>query len=316
MRKPLSPFYLMNIVFIGLAASLTYGLVSTALLYAVEPRIAPAFLEAYFTSFRTILSLGLILGTALLVYKTQYLIPDILRDSFTTRQLARSSYPLYEQRYLSRRRSLTFAAEFVIAAFIIFTLCQFPLQSPAEDLMIIAACAEYGFGVYVGRKLCYAGMMLHSLLPIRVRRNLFANRELDEINSYVNIVSTLTILFVYVHVTNYYDAPFLCGSAAGESVRMFLILPAVIATPVLLIFNFYPRVVLRKVYSRSIEVELKRLRSVLSNEELSAFERRSHLVDFERMSQDQVRFNLRLTLNDLPIGIIIMIMILGPLLGK
>lgn len=37
-----------------------------------------------------------------------------------------------------------------------------------------------------------------------------------------------------------YEGPFLYDSILGQSIKPFLLLPAIIATPVLLIFNFYP----------------------------------------------------------------------------
>jgi len=186
----------------------------------------------------------------------------------------------------------------------------------ADRLMIIAACAQYGLGVYVGRKLCYAGMMFHSLLAARISRNLFKNRELDAINSYVHIVSTLTIVFVYVHVRSYYAGPFTYGSELGESIKPLLVVPAIIATPVLLIFNLYARTVLRKLYDESIDVEVKQLQDVLRREGLSPFEKRSYLIAFNKMSRDELRFSLQLSLSDLPIGITILIMILEPLIRR
>ena len=182
--------------------------------------------------------------------------------------------------------------------------------------MIVAACAQWALGVYVGRKLCYAGMMLHSLTSVTVHRNLFKRRELDEINTYVHIASTLTIIFVYVHIRAYFQGPFLYHSALGESIKLFLVLPAVIATPVLLIFNFYPRVVLRKLYGESIDLEVGELQTALQDEATSPFSKRSYLIAFDKMCRDELRYSMQLTLSDLPIGITILIMILEPLIRR
>lgn len=307
----------MKTVFAGLAISLAYGLLSAAFLYFSEGGADwQQFLIAYNNSFKTLLSMGLILGSALVVFLSQGVIPDAIEKAFTEGQLASTDYFIYKNRFTSRRRSMSFAAEFAVAGFIIFYSCQFPLSASAEALMIIPACAQYALGVYVGRKLLYAGMMLHSLLGITATRNLFKERELDEINSYVNIVSTLTIIFVYVHVIGYYEGPFRYSTVFGESVRILLILPALIATPVLLIFNFYPRVVLRKLYGQSIDIEVKKLQEALQNEGLSSFEKKSYLIEFDKMYREELRYNLQLTLSDLPIGITILIMVLEPLLGK
>jgi len=303
----------MLLFFLGLALSVAYGLLASALVwYLVSKSDGQLFFAAYTTSFKTILSLGLILGTALIVFYRQEVIPHTIEKAFKG-QLTQD-YFYYKRRFSSLRISLTFSAEMILVAFVIFSYSQFPLSKPGEVFMLIAACAEYGFAVYVGRKLMYTAMMLHSLLAIPVKRNLFRKRELDGINPYVHVASTLTIIFLYVHMIGYYDGPFLYGSILGRSIKVFLILLPLIATPVLLIFNFYPRIVLTKIYDQSIDVEIARLKKAMRNEALSAYEKRSYLIEFNKMSRDELRYSIQLALTDLPIGITILIMVLQPLL--
>ena len=307
----------MNTLFCGLAASLAYGLVGACVLFRLGGiGQVHAFLSAYSSSFKTLFSFGLIIGTALVVYRSQGVIPETIEAAFGESHLSKTQYFFYKKRFQSLRRSITFSADFVVVAFVIFSYSGFPLSKFAEVIMIIAACAQYALGVYVGRKLFYAGMMLHSLLAAPVTRNLFRKRELDEINSYVHIASTLTVIFVYIHVIGYYGGPFQFQSFLGQSIKPLLILPALIATPVLLIFTFYPRAVLRKLYSQSIDCEIKSLQDALKNENLSAFEKKSYLIEFNKMSRDELRYSLQLTLSDLPVAITIMVMVLQPLLGK
>lgn len=304
-------------LFSGVFASLLYCL--AGLLYiriAEDNHKAQEFFAAYTSSFRTIISLGLILGTALIVYLSQNLIPRIIEDAFTKHELRETNYFRYKEHLFRLRKSITFSAIFTVVAFVIFWQAHFPLSGRGELLMMVAACAQYALGVYVGRKLVYAGMMLHSLLGVSVTRNLFKRRELDEINSYVNVASMLTIIFVYINVLSYYDGPFLYDKWSGQSIRLFLILPAIIATPVLLIFNFYPRIVLRKLYDKSIDVEIKNLERTLNDEKLDDYQKRSHLIQFDKMSRDEVRYNLQLTLSDLPIAVTILIMVLQSLLKR
>jgi hypothetical protein len=202
----------------------------------------------------------------------------------------------------------------VVVAFVIFYYSQFPLSQPGADLMLFAACAEYALAVYVGRKLMYTACMLNSLLAIPVKRNLFRKRELDGINPYIHVASTLTIIFLYIHMMSYYYGPFSFGSIVGKSMRVFLLFLPLISTPVLLILNFYPRVVLTKIYDKSIYVEIARLKKAMQNQTISPYEKRSYLIEFEQMSREQLRYSLQLALTDLPIGITILIMILQPLL--
>jgi len=313
----ISPFRMMNTFFFGLGASAAYGLASAGLIYKVNGRPeVQAFLAEYSTSFKTLFSFGLILGTALVVFRSQDVIPETIESAFKNEHLSKTDYPFYKRRFQSPRRSIAFAAEFIVVAFVIFSYCRFPFPRTSEVAMMIAACAQYALGVYVGRKLFYAGMMLHSLLSASVTRNLFKDRELDEINSYVHVASTLTVIFVYVHVIGYYRGPFLYNSFLGQSVKPLLLLPALIATPVLLIFTFYSRAVLRKLYSQSIDWEIENLRNVLKSEKFTTYEKRTYLMAFDRMSRDELRYNLQLTLSDLPIGITVLLMVLQPLLGK
>ena len=303
------------IFFLGLGASLVYGLVGMGLIWYFEGKFAAlAFFTAYTTSFKTLISFGLILGTAFVVLRMQKDFPDMINKAFTETTLSKTDYPQQELKFWSEGKTTRFAALMVVVAFVIFSLCSFPLSPLGDIFMIIAACAQYGFASFVGRKLRYAAVMLDSLRDVAPTRNLFKKRELDNINWYVNVTSTLTIIFVYVHVTSYYDGPFAYNSEFGQSVKIFLLFPAIIATPVLLIFNFYPREILRKLYSRSIDFEIKKLRRILANESLSEYEKRSYLIEFDKMSKEELRYSLHLALTDLPIGITILVMLLQPLL--
>lgn len=316
MRR-ISPFQLMNTVFLGLGASFIYSLLSSTLLWGIEGKsAAQSFLFAYNIQFKTLIALGLIIGTALVVFRSQSVIPHTIRMAFKQEDLEKTRYEFYERRFRNWRRSATFAAIFFFVAFGIFSFSRFPLQGLAEALMIIPACLQYALGVYVGRKLFYAAMMVHSLLDVPVTRNLFKKRELDDINAYVHITSTLMIIFGYVHLIGYTEGPFLFQSDLGQSVKIFLFLPAFIGTPVLLIFNFYPRFVLRRLYDWSIDVEVEKLKETIQSEKLSHFEKESYLLEFDRISREELRYSLQLTLGDLPIGITILVMVLEPLLGK
>lgn len=312
----MSPFRLMLILYFGLALSLIYCLLGSTLLWYFRGRSdAQLFFAAFTTSFKTLISLGLILGTALIAYLTQDVIPQTIEAAFRGR--LPQDYYYYKRRFASPRISLTFSAEFIVVGFVIFSYCQFPLSRPGEILMLIAACTEYGLGMYVVRKLIYTGMMLHSLLPIPVARNLFRKRELDAISPYVQVVSTLTVIFVCVHIIGYYGGPFLYGSLLGQNIKPFLLLPALMAIFVLLTTTFYPQVILRRIYGQSIDVEVVRLRKALRNENLSAYEKRSYLMEYSKMSHDELQSSLRsLTLEALPTWITILITVLGPLLRR
>lgn len=312
----ISPYRLLILLFAGLGVSLGYGLIGLALVSRLDGEgPAQLFFMDYASSFKTIISLGLILGTWLIVFRTQDVISETIEAAFTHDELDATNYFSNKQKFYSLKRSISFSAEFVVVAFLVFTYgCQFVLSTWGQVLMIIAMCTQYALGVYVGRKLMHSGMMLHSLLTAPVKRNLFRNRELDAINVYVHVASTLTLIFGYIHVRGYFDGKFHYGSILGESAKVFLLIPVIIATPVLLIFNFYPRAVLRKLYSKSIDVEVRLLKEAMANESVSEHEKRSYLLEVEKMSREELRYSLQLTLSDLPIGITILVLALESLL--
>jgi hypothetical protein len=310
----LSPFRLMYTAFVGMAASLVYGLLSTWAINIIEGGSAATnFWVAYSRTFNTLIATGLAFGTALIVFASQNVIPDVIGENFSADELA-PEYFKYRRRFRNVVRSMTFSASFAVLAFWVFQACQFPQSGLAEALMLIPTCAQWALGVYVGRKLFYAAMMLRSLLSIKVCRNLFRDRALDDINTYVHIAAMLTLICSYVHVRGCYYAPFAYQSVLGEGAKAFWVLIAFVGAPVLLVFNFYPRAVLNKLYSDSIDFELSSLHPILHDERLSAFEKRFYLVQFDRMARGELRHSLQLTLTDLPIGITILFMVLEPML--
>ena len=308
----------MHIMFAGFGASTAYGAAGFWLVDTLQGRThSERFLTAYVSSFNALLSLGLIVGSAWLVFRSQTLIPQTIESAFNgDTGLWQTRYHFYRRRFIDPVRSITITGVYASIGFGIFTACRFPLSGASDALMLIAVCVQYGVGAYVGRKLCYVGMMLYSLLDARVSRNLFREHELDAINAYVHVASTLTIIFVYANVRGYYYGPFVYNTWLGTNARAFLLFPALVATPVLLIFNFYSRAVVKKLYSDSIDVEIRSLQGSLQSESLSEYEKRSLILEVDKMTRDELRYSLQLTLSDLPIGITVALMILQPLFGK
>ena len=316
--QPMSPQQLMHIMFASLGVSTAFGALGCWFVYAFEGRPqSQSFMTAYVSTFNALLALGLITGGAWLVFRSQKLIPETIEKAFEgDTGLWQTKYGFYKKRFKDRVRSMTIMAVYATIGLAILTACNFRLLGHAKTFMLIASCLHYGLGAYVGRKLCYAGMMLYSLLDAHVSRNLFRARELDAINTYVHIASTLTILFVYAQVRGYYYGDFAYDTWLGTNAKAFLLFPAFVATPVLLIFNFYSRAVLRKLYSASIDIEIRSLQEALKSESLTEFEKRSYTMEVDKMTRDELRYSLQLTLGDLPIGLAVALMIVQPLLEK
>src|SRR5690242_13865041 len=111
--REISPFRLMWTLFHGLLLSLFYGLISFAILWHLggKPEAQPFFV-AYTSQFKTIVSLGLIVGTALIVFQYQNAIPQIIEAAFTKTELSETDYFAHKRRFGSLRHSIEFSAEF------------------------------------------------------------------------------------------------------------------------------------------------------------------------------------------------------------
>ncbi len=306
-------FFLMNHLFYGIALGLLYGIISSFIIWSTEPAsVFQKFHHAFFISFNCVFSGGLIIAAALLIHRTQSYIPDLIEDNFDGETLTSTTYDFHKERYFSPSRSISFSSSFVIIGFGIYYHAQFPFSGNAEYLLIAYGCLQYGLGVYVGRKLFYIAQMLQAIENIRVDEDIFSDDKIGGIATYVNAVTTLTSIFVFVHVVSYFNAPFEYTSLIGESIKIALLLPAVIATPVLLLFNFYPRTVLQKLYMRSINKKTDMLKFKLRDNNISEFERISYAIEYDKICKDELKYRLRLSLSDLPI---LAITILGMLLS-
>jgi hypothetical protein len=228
-----------------MAASVAYGLLGTILVWCLKGKVdAQLFFVAYNMSFKTVLSLGIILGTALSVFYGQHVIPTAIEKAFNKHLT--DSYYYYRRRFWSLKSSLRLSAGMVVIAFVIFSYCQFPLTKEGEALILIATCAEYALAVYVLRKLLYSSLMLHSLLDIPVKRGQLQQSGLDAITPYILLTSTLTIVFLLIHTIGYYEGPFVFGSILSVGIKIFILYLPLIFVPLLLFLSFYSRTVLQK----------------------------------------------------------------------
>lgn len=307
----------MWLFFGGFALSFAYGLFGAGLLYVISGKDeARVFFALYVGSFNTLIALGLITGTTLIVGCGQKVLPATIERVFTKTELAATDYFRIKGKFYSSARTVVFALELVIIGAVVFAYCGFPMLGLGKVLMIVAGCIQWALASYVGRKLRYATTMLHALLSVPVNRNVFKTRSLDIINTAVTIASTLTLVFVYIHVHSYYYGPFVYASSIGSSAQVFLLLPAVLASPVLLMINFFPRHVLREIYNKPIAIDLQALQELLGQRSSTRFENQLRILELAKVYRDEIRLTLQPTLADLPIGITLLLMVAEPLIRR
>jgi hypothetical protein len=305
----------MNHVFYGFGISVLFGCVTALILWILFGIVyANTYANAFFSSFNCAISGGLAFSTFILVYKSQKWIPDVIDNTFDEKVLCKTEYIENRRRFFSASRSASFATIFISIGLFIYKFAGFPFNGLPEGFLIAFCCLEYGLGVYVGRKLFYIAQMLHAIEQISVEEDIFKEDKLGIVATYVNSISTITAITVFAVVMSRYYGPFKYDSVLGENIRLALLLPAIIAIPVVALFNFYPRMVLRTLYSRSIDRQIDRIKEQLRNEKLSDYERLSYIIEYDKMSKDELRYRLKASLSDLPIGITIVLMIVGVLL--
>jgi hypothetical protein len=312
-QRPLS--FLTNTIFAGFALSVLYGAMSAAALWRFghasdfEP-----YLRAYFVTFNCAVSGGLVFATAFVVYRTQNDIPDIIENNFTPRELEKTGYLRQRTRFFSAWRTCILSSGFAGAAGFIFYYAQFPFRGLPRDLLIAVACIQYAAGVYIGRKLFHIGGMLRLITHARITKDIFSIDSLSWVSTYVNSVSTVTAITVYAGVRSYYSAHFVYKSVFGESVKTAMLLPAIIAIPVL-VFSYYSRSAVKKVYERSIEMSLEKIRNIGKEEGWSKFETDVKIIMANKALRDELNSRLRTTLEDLPMVVVVGIALLGIVRG-
>ncbi len=316
-RKTKYVFFLMNSVYYGFFISLGYGIVSSIAVYLFDKSEFSIYIKHFFISYNSFLTGGLVFGLAYQVYKTQKYIPELITHVFKDHDLEQNiQFKEHKKRFYSLRRSMAIATIHITIAFTIFYFAKFPFTSRLpETFMVIFGCTLFGCGVYVGRKVFYVSQMLQTIENIEFNDDIFSDNKLDGIAVYVNVITTFTVIALWLHVNSYFNGPFIYDSILGKSIKIFMFYPAILALPVLVIFNYYPRVFIRKIYTKSIANKLRLLEdNFKEKEKITEFEKIQYLTEVDKISKEELKYRLRLAINDLPMIITIIIMILGLLI--
>ena len=302
-------FFIMNSFYYGFIISFTYGVLTSLIVYIFQNYYFERYVKDFFITFNSLILGGLTFGLIYQVYGTQSYVPNIIEKTFG--EIEDETYKEHKRRFFSLGRSLRFSATFIMVSFFLYVYAKFPYSGVSEYFMIIYGCALYGCGVYIGRKLFYIAQMLEAIRNLDVKEDIFSEDRLGGITTYVNVLTTLTAIMTWLNVQAYYYGNFKYDVLVGESLKIFMLVPGIIALPVLAIFNFYPRTVLKDLYTKSINLKQQELKKSIEKEELTEFEKIQYLKDMDKISRDELKYRLRVALNDLPMVITILIMILS-----
>ncbi|BAU51874.1 hypothetical protein [Mucilaginibacter gotjawali] len=307
-------FFLMNSVYYGFLISLGYGIISSLIVYFFANNEFSSYIKHFFISFNSFLTGGLAFGLTYQVYKTQNYIPEMISNVFEKHDL--DSIPQYKEhnkRFHSVQRSMTIVTLHIVISFLLFYYAKFPfINQIPETFMVIFGCSLFGCGVYVGRKIFYVAQILQTIENIEFNDDIFSDNKLEGIAVYVNVITTFTVITTWLLIRSYYGGPFVFDSMFGRSIKIFMFYPAITALPVLVIFNYYPKVFIRKIYTRSINNKLNLLEETLrGKEKITEFEKIKYLSEVDKISQEELKNRLRLALNDLPLVITIIVMLIN-----
>lgn len=304
----------MNSVYYGFLISLGYGVLSSLFVYLFDKEEFNIYIRHFFLSYNSFLAGGLGFGLTYQVYKTQKYIPELISNVFNKYDLDRvTQFNEHKLRFYSLRRSIAMVTLHIVISFVLFYYAKFPFVDKIPDtFMVIFGCALFGCGVYVGRKMFYAAQMLQTIENIEFSDDIFSENKLEGIAVYINVITTFTVIALWLHINSYYNGPFIYDSIFGKSVRIFMFYPAILALPVLVIFNYYPRVFIRKIYTKSIANKLNLLEKTLKGKKkITEFEKIQYLAEVDKISKEELKYRLSLALNDLPMVITIIIMLVG-----
>ena len=141
-------FFLMNHVFMGFGLAVMFGIIPTLLVWKIEgANEAATFTNIFFNDFIGAIVGCLIFSAAILVWRSQDWIPNLLDETFGEELLTSTEYPEQKQRFLSTARSISFASSFIVIGFGLFSLAEHPLDGISYYALLAFGCIQYGLGV-------------------------------------------------------------------------------------------------------------------------------------------------------------------------
>ena len=147
----------------------------------------------------------------------------------------------------------------------------YPLQGFAKYYLAVCSMSIYYVAAYIFTFFIFVLLMFKAIEENLHNNNIskkVAALDFESINNFFAITSTLGIAAIYFGFRGTLTANFDL-SITQEPLRKFLILPVVLFLPITLLYSFYPRYILKKIFDLEIlnqVKDLERLKSVAINE--------------------------------------------------
>lgn len=258
---------------------------------------------------------GLITGTAcatlwLMSLLVLPLASTLIEDAVPAEEIEKTDFWYWKARFNSFHHGLAQFTTYFLGGFVIYTSLEFPVQEQAQTSLVLFTAFQFACGGFVGRKIWCIGHMLRSLEGVVPRDDLLESEALPKLIYLVNIFTFLVLLMTVVHTYFHVKIDFVSAHAASELMEPLVFLPLVLALPVLVLFNFYPRMVVNRLYLKSIRLKKDWLADKMSNLEEPEMAKLKHSVDYEKYLNEEFRYRQKVALSELPVALTIIVAIL------
>jgi|GEM_PF-6788799 len=253
---------------------------------------------------------GLVAGTAcvslflmsILVLRT---VPDLIEQALPEDVSERTDYRFWKDRLLSGRLGVAQFCTYFMGGFGIYSLLEFQGEPLVHLFFAIFAALQYSCGGFIGRKLWCVGHLLRSIEHIDPNRNLLDTEAFPRLIYLVNIFTFLTLLMTVIHTYFHARMDYVLSSEFSFALASLVYLPMALALPVVVLFNFYPRMVINQLYLKSIRKRTQWLAEQMSDSDETEFSKHKHSIDYEKYLNEEFRYRQRIALSELPVALTI-----------
>jgi hypothetical protein len=238
------------------------------------------------------------------------LVPELIEDAIPDLEIEKTSYGYWKARFGSFPLGLAQFTTYFVGGFAIYSSLGFPGEKNSEFAFVVFTALQYAFGGFVGRKLWCLAHMLRSLEMVDPKDNLFETEALPRLIYIVNIFTFLTLVMTVVHTYCHANIEYSPPSELSSILPPLVYLPLVLATPVVVLFNFYPRMVVNRLYLKSIRQRKEWLARRMERSDEPEISKIKHTIDYEKYLNEEFRYRQRVALSELPVALTIVLAII------
>lgn len=235
--------------------------------------------------------------------------PNTISSNFSEKQLKYTQYSYWLKKSTSIIFGVLQFALYFLIGFSIYMLLEFPVPDSQKLYFTISTGVQFGMGGYVGRRLWCVGLMLKCLETVNPDRELFGNDDLPRLIYIVNIFTFLTFLMTGVHTYFHSIIEYENSTDLRYFIEPMVYLPAILAFPVVILFNFYPRMVVNRIYIRSINQQRDYIYQKLKDAGEDEVTRLKYMIEYQKYMNEEFRYRQRVALSEVPIALTILVAI-------